>query len=718
MEALKYIIEDSTIAELLGVQNFTNKESAVLELVKNAFDAQATELNIIFNRDELIIEDNGNGMNAADIKRHWMHIGKSNKDYYILDKNNKRRVLAGSKGIGRFALSRLGSNVQLYSQKEDLKNKSVLWITDWNRSTLQENDSFTTCGTKIVIQDLRDKWNKTSIDRLAGYLSRTYNDNLMKISLFFEKEEILIERYFAEPKLGYNCTNKINLRFSANNRNLICNVLSDEFKKDAEKYSEDINIYNYNKTIDILEELEGNHDLSISREELDTALERLGDFSAEFYFSLKEPATKDIEKFLYKYKFLLDRYDNGIVLYRNSFSISSYDGTKDWLGLGRRSRLSPAAASHPTGSWRVRENQLAGKVEIDKKNNYLLSDLSNRQGLDENIYYEIFVKILDIGLTEFERYRQSIIRKINKKNITNKEDDKKLVDKLIKKPTIIKDLSKDEVDKLISEIKEYKKENVDFKKEISNTEERYKYDVRILNVLATSGLKATSIAHEMHNGRNSIAQNCDDIIEAMKQYGIWDFVNESERTKYAFSNIPELLDKNRRVNSKMISFMDTMLTEVEKSQFFAEEHNILELLYEIKSIWERDYSWINIQLELSPLIYHVLSEDILRVIFDNLILNSIQQNDDKSHLNLFIQSFIKDGTLEFLYKDDGKGLSKKYLDNPMKILEVHETSRKRGHGLGMWIVNNTIVMAGGEITKIEGDDGFSIQFTLGGKMNG
>ncbi len=463
MEELKYIIEDSTIAELLGAQNFTNKESAILELVKNAFDAQATELNIIFNRDELIIEDNGNGMNADDIKRHWMHVGKSGKDYDILDKNNKRRVLAGSKGIGRFALSRLGSNIQLYSQKENLDNRSVLWVTDWNKSTLRENDSFISCGTKIVVQNLRDKWNKTNIDRLAGYLSRTYNDNLMKISIFFEKEKILVKRYFLEPKLGFNCTNKINLKFSSNNRNLICNVLSDEFKRDAEIYCEDINIYNYINTIDILEELEGDHDLSISREELDTALEELGDFSAEFYFSLKEPATKDIEKFLYKYKFLLGRYDNGIILYRNSFSISSYDGTKDWVGLGRRSRLSPAAASHPTGSWRVRENQLAGKVEIDKKNNYVLSDLSNRQGLDENIYYDIFVKILDIGLTEFERYRQSIIRKINKKNTTNKEDDKKLVDELIRKPTIIKDLSKDEVNKLISEIKEYKKENVDYR---------------------------------------------------------------------------------------------------------------------------------------------------------------------------------------------------------------------------------------------------------------
>ena len=44
MEKLKYIIEDSTIAEVLGVQNFTNEESAILELVKNAYDAQALDV--------------------------------------------------------------------------------------------------------------------------------------------------------------------------------------------------------------------------------------------------------------------------------------------------------------------------------------------------------------------------------------------------------------------------------------------------------------------------------------------------------------------------------------------------------------------------------------------------------------------------------------------------------------------------------------------------
>ncbi|HWO76229.1 MAG TPA: ATP-binding protein [Bacillus sp. (in: firmicutes)] len=717
MEELKYVIEDSTIAELLGVQNFTNEESAILELVKNAFDAQATKLDIIFKDNELIIKDNGIGMNYKDIKQHWMHIGKSNKNYEIIDKNKKKRVLAGSKGIGRFALSRLGSNITLYSQTNNPDDKSVLWITNWNRSTLQEKDPLDECGTKIIINGLREKWNKVRIEKLIKYLSRTYNDNLMEINITFENITKSVQKYFVEPKLGYNCTSKISIKFLSEKCSLVCSVHSDEFKNEAKKYCGNIDLCNYENTVNCFNELLNDKEILLSKFELEQVLRNLGDFSAEFYFSLKESATKDVEKFLYKYSILPERYESGIILYRNSFSITSYDGTKDWLGLGKRSRLSPAAATHPTGSWRVRENQLAGKVEIDKKTNEMLKDLSNRQGLDENIYYQIFLKILDKGIAEFERYRQSIIRKIDVKN-RNVKKDKKVVDKVLKNPNEMKNLSKEEVDKFIAEIKEYKKENSDYKKEIHSTEERYKYDIRILNVLATSGLKATAIAHEMHNDRNSIAQNCDSIIEAMKEFGIWDFVNDKERTKYAYSNIPELLDKNKRVNSKLVSFMDTMLEEVEKSKFFAEEHNILELLNDVKLVWERDYAWVKIELDLSSTIHYVLPEDVLKVIFDNLILNSIQHNEDRNHLSIYIHVVSSNGGLEFLYKDDGKGLDQKYIDNPMKILEVHETSRKQGHGLGMWIVNNTVVMSGGQISEIKGTGGFSILFTLGGNFNG
>ena len=55
METLKYIVEDKTIAKLLGTQNFSTDESAVLELVKNAYDANATKIVIEFLKDKMII---------------------------------------------------------------------------------------------------------------------------------------------------------------------------------------------------------------------------------------------------------------------------------------------------------------------------------------------------------------------------------------------------------------------------------------------------------------------------------------------------------------------------------------------------------------------------------------------------------------------------------------------------------------------------------------
>lgn len=716
MENLKYIIEDKTIVQLLGAQNFTNKESAMLELVKNSYDAQATKLSIEFKKDELIIQDNGNGMNKEDIKKHWMHIGKSDKDYKIIDKDNNVRILSGSKGIGRFALCRLGDYIELISKKNDFKSEAIIWKTDWNNSALIEEENYNNEGTRIVIKKLRDKWNKINIVKLAKYLETTYNDDLMEISIIWENEVYEVKKFFEEPRLGYNCTSILKLNYIADKAELHVEVKSDEFNDEANLYCEGIDLKYFFDKINIFNELVDDRKLNLEKDELIRELHILGDFSAELYFSLKSSLNDDLEKFCYKYKTLPGRYEGGVILYRNSFSISSFEGTKDWLELGRRARISPAAATHPTGSWRVRENQLSGKVIIDKKRNYMLVDLANRQGLDENIFYEIFVKVIDKGISSFERYRQNIIRKINKKNSSEKPQEKNVVDKVINNPNIIKKLSSQEVIDFITEVKEYKKENIDYKREISTNEKRYKYDVRVLNVLATSGLKATSIAHEMQNDRNSILENCNDIIEAMKAYDIWDFVNEPERTKYAYANIPELINKNKDVNTKIISFMNTMLEEVEKGQFIIEEQNISELLNDIKSLWERDYSWIDLQLNVNENLSYILAKDMLKVILDNLILNSIQQNEEINHLKIEIEAISYNNLIKLLYKDHGKGLNDKYISNPMKILEVHETSRKQGHGLGMWIVNNTINMSGGEIKNIEGDKGFKIEFTIGGKV--
>ena len=55
-ETLKYVVEDKVLAEVLGRNNFSTKESAVLELVKNAYDAGAENLTISFKK-SIVLEN-------------------------------------------------------------------------------------------------------------------------------------------------------------------------------------------------------------------------------------------------------------------------------------------------------------------------------------------------------------------------------------------------------------------------------------------------------------------------------------------------------------------------------------------------------------------------------------------------------------------------------------------------------------------------------------
>ncbi len=715
MEHLQYVIEDKTIAELLGVQNFSTDESAILELVKNAYDAHASFVKLIFSDNTLTIIDDGTGMDLSDIKGKWMHVGKSTKEYTAVSEKNQIRVLAGSKGVGRFALARLGESASVITKKEG--SEGVEWVTDWSSSSVAPNNSMEEPGTKIVINGLRSKWNSKRIETLKLFLSKTYNDNVMEISISFQGAAVQISPYVTELIPGVNCQSQIKLYYDSSKQELKTEIFSDEFLDDAKAYCIDTDLNRYSLTTNIFDELISADKWELSEEELKSHLEQLGDFTSDFSFTILT-SKEDAEKFLYKHRTLPSESLNGVILYRNAFSISSYEGSKDWLGFGKRSRKSPAAATHPTGAWRVRENQMAGKVEIDKQRNAVLQDLSNRQGLDENIFYEIFVEIILTGIKNFERYRQSIIRKINVKNAPQEEKPTPISEKIISNPSALANFTREDTTQLVSEIKAYKKAHDQAKKEREDVETRYKYDVRILNVLATVGLKASSIAHEMENDRNSLVSNIPNIIDALKAFDMWEELTSPERTEKSYQNIPHLLATNERVSSKLLVFMNTMLSDIEKKQFEPSWQSIHDILSTIKTNWENDYAWVSIALDMDEDICFMISEDYLQVIFDNLILNSIQQNESSNQLDIAISAKFSGNMLLFSYTDSGKGLDKKYLKHPEKILEVHETTRKKGHGLGMWIVNNTVTMSGGSITSIKGENGFSIEFTLGGQNNG
>ncbi|AVQ29489.1 ATP-binding protein [Fusobacterium ulcerans] len=715
MGKLKYIVEDSRVAELLGVQNFTKKESAILELVKNSFDAGASELKIIFKEDQLILEDNGKGMNEDDIRNKWMHVGKSSKEneYSFYDIEGNERIYSGSKGIGRFALARLGKRVKLISNK--LKDYKVIWETDWNNINFNTEDIITKDSkTKIIISELRDRWNEGSIENLKKYLSRTTRNSKMKIYIEFREKVYKIEEFFSEPKLGINCLSIIRFEYSALDKKLEYTITSDEFTDEAKNYYKG-NIHFKNEVLDIYTLFSKKNEKDI---ELQNKLQELGNFKGEFYFRISASKT-DKEKFLYKYLRIPEQYIEGIILYRNSFSISSYDGTKDWIGIGQRARKSPAAATHLTGAWKVRENNIAGKVEIDKNENSVLRDLSNRQGLEENEYYETFIKIIEKVLEAFEVYRQEIIREINKKNVLKETSEEEILQRIIKDFTMIERLDQFEKEKLKTEILGLQKREQSIKEVLKEVENNFKYDARILNMLSTIGLKASSVAHDLQNERNNINRLCKDLKKALIKHKVWDILDKEENKEKAIYNVPQMLEDNEKINKKVSVFIGTLLEDIKKNKFKSNDLKILEVMEKIKNIWERDYKMLKIDLIIDPDTRFKSSEDIFKVIFDNLILNSFQQNSSKDKINIKINIEKIGEFLEISYEDDGRGLLEKYIKDPMKILNVHETSRENGHGLGMWITNNTIIKTSGEIEEIKNildkgvNRGFYMSFRLG-----
>ena len=689
-EKINFSIDESIIAKVLGTENFSSDEAALLELIKNAYDAMATSLYISFDNDKITIIDDGNGMTKDVVKEQWMYIGHGNDKYEMIDINKNKRIISGAKGVGRFALARLGRNVVMYTKSKN--EVCVEWRTNWKETYIIDNIDRKERGTTFIIGDLFAKWDNIKINNFKKYISRTYKDKSMKILIEYDKEETKINAYSLKGKPGVDCKSVINL--DAKNGTLTINILSDEFMNKAKKKCKDIDIQHCKKKIILKDEFEGINNIEYK-------LKQVGNFKAMLCFNFNA-IESDIERFMYKYKDVQNDSSDGIVLFRNAFTIPNYDGKKDWLELNKRSRGS-AAATHQTGRWRVKGNQLFGYVLIDKIENKEIKELSNRQGIVEDEIYDLFVKIIYAGIDEFEMYRQSIIRSLTKNEKENDDEDE-VLEKFLKAYSIIKTLSNEQLKKL-------RKAIINIVKQKDEIEEKHRYDLGILNVLATIGLKASSISHRLLNQKNKLLGYYEYIVKALKKYGMWEELNSREKTKSAYENIPAMLSKNDEINKDIIEFMSTVLEKVEKKQFNVKELSINNILLDIISRWQNEHKNLHIDLNVKNNVEFITSEDKIKVIFDNLILNSYQQNiNAQVKIDVIIEKC--DKKLNIIYKDNGKGLDAKYINNPRRILEVHETTRMDGHGLGMWIVNNTVNILNGSINDIKGNNGFYFSFEL------
>lgn len=376
---------DAGIINRLGKELVGKHETAVSELVKNAFDADATEVNLIFenswtNGGTLIIEDNGAGMTKEQLIKGFMRLSSSDKIHNPISDKYKR-TRAGKKGIGRFATQRLGSKltIETHTAKNDF---SIKLSIDWNEfetdkdllsisNNLEIIPKTKAEGTVLIIEYLRDGWSDAMIKRVFRYTSellqpfplskkskkesessidpgfKSYyfrQDGLDLIPIIDEEEAIFkhalaeIEGYVMEDGQG-------------------CWAL----KSDKLNFPQEVFLI-------------GNDEKN--RENIDAKFKLLKGLHFKTYYFILDSSLFDSSR---SFSFIKDvGYEKGgIKLYRNGFRVLPYgEKSDDWLGLDKSNNRSIVLGPHPNRNF-------FGFVELQDDEG-LFEETSSREGLIEN----------------------------------------------------------------------------------------------------------------------------------------------------------------------------------------------------------------------------------------------------------------------------------------------------------------------------------------------
>lgn len=208
MEPKELRFKTNTLLKNLVGKDLINEDNiAIVELVKNSYDARSPSVKVIFDKDpsladstpisRIVVADEGSGMSITDIEEKWLNIAYSDKKNSV---PGDGAYYAGNKGVGRFSCDRLGRQLHLLTRtlggsllhlpinwvdfevegdKDRLIQDVVLTakeITDKEARALSGIE-FPKAGTILVITSLRSKWDRDKLKELKKSLERFVNPN-------------------------------------------------------------------------------------------------------------------------------------------------------------------------------------------------------------------------------------------------------------------------------------------------------------------------------------------------------------------------------------------------------------------------------------------------------------------------------------------------------------------------------------------------------------
>ena len=435
----------SSVVFQLGESLISDVVQALVELIKNAYDADADFAKVTIEtmaennvegsnyrgaKGYISIEDNGFGMDESTVKRGWLTISNSLKrDMKTTHKvTPKGRTPLGDKGLGRLGAQRLGYNLEVFTRLEN-SDKEYHVAFSWNDfrqyATLSEvpiyfetEVSAKKAGTTLLISEIRDaaSWKgKVAIDRLQDQLSQMiipFKDMQsfdVIVSIDGRRIELaeLTERILNTAQIRYLL--KFDKGVFSVRGKVRLNFFRPENKEDKPRFRELVEKDQGQEFLDFLstKPKAGKFRLEKAEEEgwfieyefvrpfkdmdslekIDGKLANPGPFAGEIdSFDLGSESIRQQNVFdtASEYKRYIKGL-NGIRVYRDGFGIRL---DRDWLGLGKQWTTA-------TSYYGLKPENTVGYIALSARDNFVLEETTDREGFKVSPYYTNFLEILN-----------------------------------------------------------------------------------------------------------------------------------------------------------------------------------------------------------------------------------------------------------------------------------------------------------------------------------
>lgn len=680
----------------LGQELVGDRTTAVTELIKNAYDADATTVALKFRRagrkgGTLEVEDNGNGMSLTDVERGWMRISTDAKN--VNQRSPRyRRTRAGRKGIGRFATETLGRKLHLWTTVEGeptALNIAFDWEADYppgselgdiaNPFWLEpaaEDDH----GTTLRIEGLYEAWDEDARAKVrkairllqppfpppppdAKRRRRKIDPGFsMNVEVNGQPDTLFLPGYDDFRQAG---TARLHANVTASGR-LTVHVTSPHLNVD-EKAA-----------------LKGRY-------------EKVGAFSLDasyFVFSAKVLGGVGVQVA----KTMANEFA-GIRLYRDGLRVMPYgERDNDWLGLDQLS------ASRSLVLVPIANLNWFGQISIGRDSNPDLRDTASREGVVENEAFEQLQRAVKQALvwtaTKIGEERQRKVSTSKRSGVRSRRaivnDARKAVEQSVRK-----ELSSAESRRLLPVVQSAF-DQVSGQAGASDRSEQQQIEslvdeIELLRILASLGTSIAVFSHEVRSALTTSSGALQALTSGKR---------DAERLERAHAAVEELQD--------LAGYIDAYVSSTQRRS--RDPQPLAKVIGEFKKKLSRNLARnVKFATKVTPAALRTapMARSELESVLINLLTNSVKAMDGEGHpeRQVSITAQESGAEVQLRFQDTGTGIDPKISETMFDAFVTDTRSQVSelgtGTGLGLKIVKDIVEGNGGSVAISEPDTPFT-----------